>query len=80
MNSAIQEFLDFLDKEDDQDYGDFMRETDHHLMRMVDSLRALTPEQVWTIRKLREQLLWSYQSDIEAVKTELREGVRHLEQ
>ncbi|MNL18824.1 hypothetical protein D3C87_1399890 [compost metagenome] len=80
MNSAIQEFLDFLETENDEDYGDFMRETDHHLMRMVDSMRALTPEQVWTIRKLREQLLWSYQSDIETVKAELREGVRHLDQ
>jgi hypothetical protein len=81
MNQNVQEFLDFLETENDEDYGDFKREADLHLMRMVEAFRVLTPEQTWQIRKLREQLLWTYQESngVDAMKKTLREGVLHLE-
>lgn len=79
MNPAIHEFLDFLDKENDADAGDFKREVDLHLRRMIESLRPLTPEQVWQLRKMREQLLWSYKFDIEEMRSLLRTQVQHLE-
>lgn len=81
MNPAIQEFLDFLDKEDDIDYGDFKREVDLHLRRMIESMRPLTQEQVWQLRKMREQLLWSYKEDkdLEDMRSLLRGEVQHLE-
>lgn len=82
MNPNVKEFLDFLETENDTDYGDFKREADLHLLRMVEAFRSLTPEQVWQIRKLREQLLWTYQEEkgVDAMKQTLREGVLHLEQ
>lgn len=81
MNPAIQEFLDFLDKEDDSDYGDFKREVDLHLRRMIESMRPLTQEQVWQLRKMREQLLWSYKEDkdLEDMRSLLRTEAQHLE-
>lgn len=79
MNSAIAEFLDFLEKEDDPDYGDFKREVDLHLRRMIESMRPLTPEQVWQIRKMREQILWSYKFDVEEMRATLKEDLKHLE-
>lgn len=81
MNPAIQEFLDFLDKEDDTDYGDFKREVDLHLRRMIESMRPLTQEQVWQLRKMREQLLWSYKEDkdLEDMRAILKGEVQHLE-
>ncbi|WP_413944351.1 hypothetical protein [Bdellovibrio sp. HCB-162] len=79
MNPAVQEFLQFLDTEDDTDYGDFKREVDLHLRRLIESMRPLTPEQVWQFRKMREQLLWSYQFDIEDMRSQLKEEVQHLE-
>lgn len=79
MNPAISEFVDFLGKEDDTDYGDFKREIDLHLRRMIESLRPLTPEQIWQLRKMREQLLWSYKDDIEEVRSLLKEEAEHLE-
>lgn len=79
MNPVVQEFLDFLDKEDDTDYGDFKREVDLHFRQMIDSLRPLNPEQVWQLRKMREQLLWSYHDDIEEMRSLLKEEVHHLE-
>lgn len=79
MNPSVQEFINFLDREDDTDYGDFKREVDLHLMQMADSLRPLTQEQVLQIRRMREQLLWSYKSDIEEMRSLLRNEARHLE-
>ncbi|WII71435.1 hypothetical protein QJS83_13275 [Bdellovibrio sp. 22V] len=79
MNPAIDEFLIFLDHEDDTDYGDFKREVDAHLRYMIESLRPLTPEQIWQLRKIREQLLWSYKDNIEEMRSLLKEEVSHLE-
>lgn len=79
MNPSVQEFISFLDREDDTDYGDFKREVDLHLMQMADSLRPLTQEQVLQIRRMREQLLWSYKFDIEEMRSLLRNEALHLE-
>ena len=80
MNFYIQEFLDFLDREDDIDYGDFKREVDLHLLRLAESLRPLTNEQVWRLRKLREELLWMYNDDVDEMRTHVRNEVSRLEQ
>ncbi|ASD64270.1 hypothetical protein [Bdellovibrio bacteriovorus] len=79
MNPNINEFLDFLDKEDDTDYGDFKREVDLHLMQLAESLRPLSNEQVLQLRRMREQLLWSYKDDIEEMRSLLKQEVSHLE-
>lgn len=79
MNPAIHEFLDFLANEDDLDVGDFKREVDLHLRYMIDNMRPLTSEQVWQLRKMREQLLWTYKFDVEELRRQLRSQVQHLE-
>ncbi|HEY1079334.1 MAG TPA: hypothetical protein VGE46_04525 [Bdellovibrio sp.] len=79
MNPAIHEFLDFLENEDDLDVGDFKREVDLHLRYMIDNMRPLTSEQVWQLRKMREQLLWTYKFDVEELRRQLRSQVQHLE-
>ncbi len=79
MNLAIEQFLDFLEKEDDVDYGDFKREVDLHLQKLIESLQPLTVEQKWQFSKMREQLLWSYRFDVEAMRSTLKEEVRHLD-
>lgn len=72
MHPSIHEFIDFLDKEGDTDFGDFKREVDLHLVQMIESLRPLTSEQIWQLQKMREQLLWSYKFDIEEMRSLLR--------
>lgn len=79
MNFYIQEFLDFLDREDDIDYGDFKREVDLHLLRLAESLRPLTNEQLWRMRKLREELLWMYNDDVDEMRSHVRDEVSRLE-
>lgn len=79
MNLALKEFLSFLEKEDDTEYGDFKRAVDLHLRRLIEDMRPLTSEQALQFRRMREQLLWSYRSDIEEMRTTLREDVKHLE-
>lgn len=79
MNFAVNEFLEFLNKEDDADYGDFKREVDLHLRRLIEAMHPLTSEQALQFRRMREQLLWSNKSDIEEMRTTLREDLKHLE-
>lgn len=79
MNPSINEFLEFLDKEDDTDYGDFKREVDLHLMQLAESMRPLSNEQVLQLRRMREYLLWSYKDDIEEVRSLLKREASHLE-
>ncbi|WP_413560677.1 hypothetical protein [Bdellovibrio sp. HCB209] len=79
MNSDIQEFLTFLKNEDDLDYGDFKREVDLHLMRLVESLRPLSREQQLRLARVREELLWMYNDDIEEMRTLLADEVQRLD-
>ncbi|HWU44593.1 MAG TPA: hypothetical protein VN132_14175 [Bdellovibrio sp.] len=78
-NMYVQEFLDFLEKEDDEDYGDFKREVDLHLLHLAEGLRPLSNEQMWRLRKLREELLWMYQDDVEEMRSHIRKEISRLE-
>ncbi|MDG0817739.1 hypothetical protein [Bdellovibrio svalbardensis] len=80
MNFYIQEFLNFLDKEDDQDYGDFKREVDLHLLQLSESLRPLSTEKILRLRKLREELLWMYHDDVEEMRSHIKNEIGRLEQ
>ena len=44
MHPSIHHFLEFLDKEENTDYGDFKRDVDLHLSHMIESLRPLNKE------------------------------------
>lgn len=80
MNAEIQEFLTFLKNEDDPDYGDFKREVDLHLIRLIEGLRPLSKEQSLRLAKLREELLWMYNDDIEEMRAHLAKEVLRLDQ
>ncbi|UYL09367.1 hypothetical protein B9G69_002120 [Bdellovibrio sp. SKB1291214] len=79
MNSDIQEFLDFLKNEDDLDYGDFKREVDLHLMRLIENMRPLSREQQLRLARVREELLWMYNDDIEEMRALLTSEVSRLD-
>jgi len=55
MDTYVEEFLEFLEKEDDPDYGDFKREVDLHLLRMPVGLKPMTNERLLRLQKLREK-------------------------
>lgn len=80
MNSYIEEFLSFLKKEDDLDYGDFKREVDLHLSRLMEGLRPMTHERLLRLQKLREELLWMYNDDVPEMKAHLQYEIERLEQ
>ena len=79
MNPSIDQFVEFLTKENDTDYGDFKRQVDLKLHHLGDALRPLSVEQVWQLRKMREQLLWTYKDDIEEMRQLLKTEAQHLE-
>ena len=79
MNSDIQEFLVFLKNEDDLDYGDFKREVDLHLMRLIENMRPLSREQQLRLARVREELLWMYNDDIEEMRTLLASEISRLD-
>ena len=80
MNSYIEEFLNFLKNEDDLDYGDFKREVDLHLLRLMEDLRPMTHERLLRLQKLREELLWMYNDDVPEMKAHLQTEIARLEQ
>ena len=80
MNTYIFDFMDFLEKENDLDYGDFKREVDLHLMRLSEALRPLSREQLLRLRRLREELLWMYRDDVEEMRSLLKAEIPQLEQ
>ena len=79
MNPIIYEFLDYLNHENEPDYGDFNREVDLHLKKMAECLRPLTAEQALQISRMREQLLWSNRGDIEEMRSVLCQEVKYLQ-
>ncbi|MEK2687726.1 hypothetical protein [Bdellovibrio sp. GT3] len=79
MNAEIKEFLDFLETENDLDYGDFKRAVDLRLNRLMESLRPLSREQMFRMAKLREELLWMYNDDIDEMKAHLMEEAARLD-
>lgn len=79
MNADIEVFLEFLKNEDDLDYGDFKREVDLHLMRLIENLRPLNREQQLRLARVREELLWMYNDDIEDMRAYLAEEVSRLD-
>ena len=80
MDFYVEEFLDFLEKEDDPDYGDFKREVDLHLLRMLAGLKPMTNERLLRLQKLREELLWMYHDDVLEMKAHLKQEIQRLEQ
>ncbi|QDK44925.1 hypothetical protein DOM22_06990 [Bdellovibrio sp. ZAP7] len=79
MNADIEVFLEFLKNEDDLDYGDFKREVDLHLMRLIENLRPLNREQQLRLARVREELLWMYNDDIEDMRAYLADEVARLD-
>ena len=79
MNPQISQFLHDLTFNLDTDYGDFKRESDLHLRDLIKRLSPLNEEQVWHLLRLREQLLWTYDFDIDEMKKFLRGELEKLE-
>ncbi|WP_413586963.1 hypothetical protein [Bdellovibrio sp. HCB274] len=79
MNAEIKEFLLFLKNEDDLDYGDFKRVVDLRLNRLIQELRPLSREQKFRLAKLREELLWMYNDDVDEMKSHLTEEIARLD-
>ncbi|WP_413578090.1 hypothetical protein ACLVWU_06050 [Bdellovibrio sp. HCB290] len=79
MHAEIKEFLLFLKDENDLDYGDFKRVVDLRLNRLIQELRPLNREQRFRLSKLREELLWMYNDDVDEMKAHLAEEIARLD-
>lgn len=75
-----QEFIEKIDKNHELEYGDFKREVDAHLRRLIESAPPLNDEQVREIVQIRLDYLWSDHGDeeIERIKKDLRQRIQRI--
>lgn len=80
MNEHWQEFLRTLNDLSLSEYGDFKREVDHHLRRMIETSPPMTHNQAHEIAKLRDEYLWHdhEDSEIEPMKRHLLKRMEEI--
>lgn len=80
MQSSWLEFLHSIDEFKDTEYGDFKREIDAHLRRLVETTPSLTEQQARAIHKLRDEYLWHDHEDeeIESMKRKIRKKILEI--
>lgn len=80
MENSWQEFIKALSMDDETEYGDFKREVDFQLHRLVESLPPVSEEQARALVKIREDYLWTDHPDdeIESIKQKLSQRIREI--
>lgn len=80
MQNPWNEFILSLDEFKDTEYGDFKREMDAHLRRLVETSPTLNESQAREIVKIRREYLWQDHEDeeIESIKRKLRKKILEI--
>ncbi|WP_413287755.1 hypothetical protein [Bdellovibrio sp. HCB337] len=81
MENPWQEFIKSLDEFSFTEYGDFKREVDYHMRRLVDTASPhVNTNQAHEIVKLRNEYLWHDHEDdeIEPMKRHLRKRIEEI--
>lgn len=77
MENPWTEFIHSLDEFKDTEYGDFKREMDAHLRRLVETTPSINEQQAREIVRIRQEYLWQDHEDeeIESIKRKLRKKI-----
>jgi len=80
MPNPWTEFVQSIDEFKDTEYGDFKREMDAHLRRLVETCPTLNELQAREIARLRDEYLWHDHpdEDIESIKRRLRRKIEEI--
>lgn len=80
MDTPWQEFIKSLDEFSFTEYGDFKREVDYHLRRLVETAPPMNQNQAHEIARLRDEYLWHDHEDteIEDIKRHLRKRIHEI--
>jgi len=81
MENPWNEFVKSLDEFKDTEYGDFKREMDAHLRRLVETSPTINEMQAREIVKIRKEYLWTDHEDeeIESIKRKLRKKILEIQ-
>ncbi len=73
MKNTWQEFIKSISEDDQTEYGDFKREMDSQLRRLVETSSPMNEQQIQAILKIRQDYLWTDHpdDDIENIKRNL---------
>lgn len=82
MENPWQEFIKSISTDDQTEYGDFKREMDFQLQRLVETSPPMSEQQVRAIVKIRQDYLWTDHpdDDIETIKNDLRKKIIEISQ
>lgn len=80
MEDSWEIFIDDLIEDNYTEYGDFKREMDHQLRRLVETSPPFTEEQAHEIYRLRQDYLWTDHpdEDIDVIKRDIKDRVERI--
>jgi hypothetical protein len=82
MENPWQELIKSISTDDQTEYGDFKREMDSQLRRLVETSPPMTEQQARALVKIRQEYLWSDHpdEDIENIKRDLHQKITEISQ
>lgn len=82
MENPWQELIKSISTDDQTEYGDFKREMDSQLRRLVETSPPITEQQARALIEIRQEYLWSDHpdEDIENIKRTLRQKIIEISQ
>lgn len=80
MEDSWQLFIDDLIEDNYTEYGDFKREMDSQLRRLVETAPPMSEQQARAIVQLRQDYLWTDHpdEDIDVIKRDIKSRVEKI--
>lgn len=80
MEDSWQLFIDDLIEDNYTEYGDFKREMDSQLRRLVETAPPMTDKQAREIVRIRQDYLWTDHpdEDIDVIKRDIKDRVEKI--
>ncbi len=82
MEDSWEIFIDNLIEDNEMEYGDFKRQMDSQLHRLVETSPPISDEQAHELYRIRQDYLWTDHpdEDIDIIKRDIKNRVERIAQ